>query len=103
MVQLAIFHTKSPTLSSHLLKILPSHIKDTKHFLNLIEKLPSLPTSGALVAADILPLHTLISHDDGIETVVLFIEEGEIQASPTHKLLTSPYSVQYPRNPQFHS
>ena len=35
---------------------LPSHIKDTIHFLNLIEKLPSLPTNAILVTADLTSL-----------------------------------------------
>ena len=35
-----------------LVRNLPSHVKDTKHFLNFIEKLPPLPPNASLVTAD---------------------------------------------------
>ena len=54
---------------------LPSHMKDTKHFLNLIEKLQPLPTNALLVTVDITSLYTNIPHDDGISAVIDFIEK----------------------------
>ena len=60
----------------------PSHIKDTKHFLNLIEKPPPLPTNSSLVTADITALYTNIPHD-GIAAVIQFTEE---------------YKISYPQN-----
>ena len=49
---------------------LPSHIKDTKHFLNLIEKLPPLPPNALLVTADVTSLYTNIPHEEGIAAVI---------------------------------
>ena len=69
---------------------LPSHIKDTKHFLNLIEKPPSLPTNASLLTADITVLYTNIPHD-GIAAVIQFTEEYK------HLLPT-----EFSRNCRFH-
>ena len=54
---------------------LPSHIKDTKHFLNLIEKLPPLPPNALLVTADVTSLYTNIPHKGGIAAVIHFMAE----------------------------
>ena len=54
---------------------LPSNIKDTKHFLNFIENLPSFPTNALLVTADVTLLYTRIQHDDGISGVINFMEK----------------------------
>ena len=48
-------------------KCLSSHIKYTKHFLNVIENLPPLPTNVLLVTADVTSLHTNIPHDDAYQ------------------------------------
>ena len=45
---------------------LPSHIKDTKYFLNLIEKLPPLLFNAPLVTADVTPLYTNMQHEEDI-------------------------------------
>ena len=58
---------------------LPSHIKDTKHFLNLIEKLPPLPPNALLVTADVTSLYTNIPHEDGIAAVIHFMEKYKHQ------------------------
>ena len=54
---------------------LPSHIKDTKHFLNLTEKLPPLPSNAVLVKADVTSLYTNIPHEEGIAAVIHFMEK----------------------------
>ena len=58
-------------LASHL----PSHIKDTKHFLNRTEKLPNLPSNALLVIADVTSLYTNIPHEEGIAAVVHFMKK----------------------------
>ena len=67
---------------------LPSHIKDTKHFLNLIEKCPPLPNDALLVTADITSLYTNIPHDNGIAVVIHFMEKYKhilpINFPPSH-------------------
>ena len=54
---------------------LASHIKDTKHFLNLIKELPPLPPDAFLVTADATSLYTNIRHEEGIGAVIHFMEE----------------------------
>ena len=54
---------------------LPSHIKDTKYFLNLIEEFLLFPTNAFLVTADATSLYTNIPHYDGITAVIHFMEE----------------------------
>ena len=72
---------------------LPLHVKDRKHFLNLIEKLPPLPPNALLVTADVTSLYTNIPHEEGIAAVIHFMEEYK------HKLPTTPYSA---HNTRFH-
>ena len=52
---------------------LPSHIKDSKYFLNLIEKLPPLQTNAILVTADVMYLYTNIAHEEGLAAVIHFM------------------------------
>ena len=52
------------------MEILPSYIRDSKHFLQLLESLPSLPENAILVNADVTSLYTNIPHEEGIESVL---------------------------------
>ena len=61
--------------TTHLQPNYPSHIKDKKHFLNLIEKPPPLPPNAVLVTADVTSLYTNIPHEEGIAAVIHFMEE----------------------------
>ena len=54
---------------------LPSYIKGTKHFLNLIEKLPPLPPNALLVTADATSLYTNIPYEEGVAAVIHLMEE----------------------------
>ena len=54
---------------------LPSHIKDTKHFLILIENLPPLSSNAFLVTVDIISLYINIPHEEGIAAVIHFMEK----------------------------
>ena len=83
-ISLYVTHFIQPLTSN-----LPLHVKDTKHFLNLIEKLPPLPPNALLVTADVTSLYTNIPHEEGIAAVIHFIEYK-------HLLLTNcppPHSV----------
>ena len=60
-----------------LARNLPSHIKDTRHFLNLIEELPPLPSNALLVTADVTSLYTNIPHEKGVAAVIHFMKEFE--------------------------
>ena len=67
------------TYVTHFIQPLASnpspHVKHTKHFLNLIEKLPPLPPNALLVTADVTSLYTNIPHQEGRATVIYFMEE----------------------------
>ena len=52
-----------------LTEILPSHIKDSKHFLQILETIDKIPNNAILVTADVTSLYTNIPHEDGIEAV----------------------------------
>ena len=54
---------------------LPSHFKDRKHFLNIIEKPPPLSPSALLVTADVTSLYTNIPYKGGIAAVIHFMAE----------------------------
>ena len=54
---------------------LPSRVKNTKHFLNLIKKLPPLLPNALLVTADVTSLYTNIPHEEGITAVIHFMEK----------------------------
>ena len=60
--------------TTHLQPNYPSHIKDKKHFLNLIEKPPPLPPNAVLVTADVTSLYTNIPHEEGIAAMIHFME-----------------------------
>ena len=65
-----IIHFIEPLASN-----LPSHTKDKKHFLNLIEKLLHLPSNVLLVTADVTSLYTNIPLEEGIAAVIYFMEK----------------------------
>ena len=54
---------------------LESHVKDTKHFLNLIAKLPPRPHKALLVTAYVTSLYINIPQEEGIAAVIHFMEE----------------------------
>ena len=53
---------------------LPSYIRDSKHFLQLLESLPYLLENAILVTADVTSLYTNIPHRKGIECVLHYIK-----------------------------
>ena len=56
------------------MEILPSYIRDSKHFLQLLESLPPLPENAILVTADVTSLYTNIQHEEGIESVLHYLK-----------------------------
>ena len=53
---------------------LPSHIKDTTHFLRVLRALPPLPENSFLVTADVTSLYTNIPHEEGIKAALHYID-----------------------------
>ena len=58
-----------------LAELLPSHIKDSRHFMQLIYDIPPLPQNTFLVTADVSSLYTNIPHDEGIEAAAFYIDK----------------------------
>ena len=56
-----------------LVEILPSYIRDSKHFLQLFESLPPLPENAILVTADVTSIYTNIPHEEGKESVLQYM------------------------------
>ena len=56
------------------METLPSHIQDSKHFLQFLESLPPLPENAILVTADVTSLYTKIPHEEGIESVLHYMK-----------------------------
>ena len=54
---------------------LPSHFKNTKHFLNLIKKLPPFPPNAVLATAAVTSLYTNIPHEEGITAMIHFMKK----------------------------
>ena len=52
-----------------LVKQLPSYLKDTKEFVNLVTSTP-IPHNSILVSIDVSSLYTNIPRDDGIKATV---------------------------------
>ena len=61
-----------------IVKQLPSYIKDTNTFANLIIQTP-VPTDCKLVSIDVSSLYTNIPHHDGIETALCSLYEHKDQ------------------------
>ena len=56
------------------METLPSYIRDSKHFLQLLESLPPLPGNAILVTADVTSLYTNITHEEGIDSVLHYMK-----------------------------
>ena len=48
---------------------IPSYIKDTKHFLQELNKLGTLPEGAILVTADVVGLYSHIPHKEGLRAM----------------------------------
>ena len=56
------------------MEILPPYIRDSKHFLQLLESFPPLPENAILVTADVPALYRNIPPDEGIEFVLHYLK-----------------------------
>lgn len=74
----------SPTdrLSNYISKIInpiaqaqPSYLKDTKHFIQIIDKSENLTHDTFLVTADVTSLYTNIPHEEGMSAVIKSLTE----------------------------
>ena len=73
-----------------LVEILPSYIRDRKHFLQLLESLLPLPENAILVTADVASLYTNIPHKEGTEFVLHYMK---LHASTLPPGTLSPHKI----------
>ena len=66
---------------------LPSHVKDTTHFLNLIHDL-HLPTNHTLMTIDVSSLYTNIPHNEGLEACKELLLTRTVEDPPTRFVVT---------------
>ena len=71
-------------------KNLKSYVKDTTHFLNLINDIKSVPPEAHLVTMDVRSLYTNIPHNEGIQAVKETMDNSNDSSKTTMitKLLT---------------
>ena len=50
----------------HLVPKIPSYLKDTKHFLQVLGEVGTLPEGAILVTADVVGLYPHIPHEEGL-------------------------------------
>lgn len=51
-----------------------SYIRDSKHFIQLLQNVDQLPSNTFLITADVTSLYTNIPHNEGIESITYFID-----------------------------
>ena len=73
-----------------LLPKLRSYVKDTKHFVSIMTKLPRQNKNVLLVSADVVSLYTNIPHDEGIEACIYYTKRFKNvlpQFTPNERIL----------------
>ena len=69
-----------------LVQKLPSHFKDTTHFLLQLQKLGPLPDSSILVTLDVSFLYTNIPYREGVEACRHFVNTRPHKSLPTERI-----------------
>ncbi|XP_054290772.1 uncharacterized protein LOC129005789 [Macrosteles quadrilineatus] len=81
----------SAYLDSHLqpvVKELPSHVKDTNHFLDRLQMIPTpLPPDAILVTVDVTSLYTNIPHTHGLAALEHFLDQRPKNSLPSTSFL----------------
>eukprot|EP00111_Clytia_hemisphaerica_P012302 TCONS_00036130-protein len=67
MVPPTTFPATLPFHLQPLVEHLPSHIKNTKHMLTILDSFGPLPSNITIIAADVISLYTNIPDGDGLE------------------------------------
>ena len=66
---------------------IPSYIKDTKHFLQVLRDLGRLPEGAILVTADVVGLYPHISHEEGLTSMREALGRSGHSSIPTEDLV----------------
>jgi len=78
---------------------IPSYVKDTTHFLRIIDNTPKLPPGSLLVTLDVTSLYTNIPQDDGIRAVArLLMSRRPNTALPANRSLIELLTLALKRN-----
>lgn len=70
-----------------LARNVPSYLRDTQHFLALLQELPTLPKHTLLATIDVTSLYTNIPHLGGIKAIRHALQTRSQQDPPTFMLL----------------
>lgn len=69
---------------------LPTHIKDTNHFLDTLKEIPQpLPEGTLLVTVDVVSLYTNITHVMGLKAIEHYLNQRPTPCQPTTHFLRS--------------
>ena len=68
---------------------IPSYIKNTTEFLNLIRKIPKFPDDALLVTMDVKALYTNIPQKYGIAAVQTILNRNNVNTTLTQWILQS--------------
>ncbi|CAH3182916.1 unnamed protein product [Porites lobata] len=58
-----------------LVQLLPSYVKDTTHFLNILKEIDVLPTNAILVTLIVSSLYTNIPTNEGIDVSTIALSQ----------------------------
>ena len=70
----------------HVVKKIPSYVKDTNDFLSKLRETHVTPES-LLVTLDVNSLYTNIPHEEGLDTCREALDTGEVLDSPTDDII----------------
>ena len=73
-----------------LVEIVPSYIRNSKYFLQLLEFLPPLLENNIVTSADVTSLYNNIPHEEGLESVLHYMKLHDANTLP-------------PREPNLHT
>ena len=75
-------HTLKPLVLN-----LPSHVKDTAHFINLLSSL-DIPDNHIMMTIDVSSLYTNIPHNEGIDACKVYLQQRTVEEPPTWLITT---------------
>ena len=67
-----------------LVPTIPTHIKDTRHFLSKLRALDTLPRGCILATIDVVGLYPSIPHVDGLEALRSFLQDQHLPLNVTN-------------------
>ncbi|XP_033099755.1 uncharacterized protein LOC117103324, partial [Anneissia japonica] len=76
------------SLLQPLIPSIPSFVKDTTHFLNILGNTPILPNNSLLVTLDVSSLNSIIPHDEGLQALATFLPQHSFSHEHTNDIIS---------------